>query len=116
IVRPAHQANVVGFGASSESERMPVGSPEPVPLGTSPSLTVDEAALASVPPIHGATHLRGEVPRGAHRVRLVCLLWRARLRISPRLASVELPGDDLVDDRGEVAVWDVLAHERAESL
>jgi hypothetical protein len=61
-VWPAHQTDVVPIRAAAETERIPMVVLESVPLRTSPSLRVHEAALASVAAIDETASLGGKIP------------------------------------------------------
>jgi hypothetical protein len=60
-VAAAHQADVVAFSPSPQTEGMPMVVFEAVSLRASPSLGIDEAALASVASIDEAANVEGKV-------------------------------------------------------
>ena len=117
VVGGAHQADVAGAVVSSHAEGMAVVELQPVPLAAAPPLLVDEAAAVLVAladrPAHGG---RDVARRGC------CVGLRERLSGSgglgeaPGFEPLERLGDREFDDRAEVAVSDLRAHESLEPL
>jgi hypothetical protein len=114
---PAHQANVVGVVAASEREGMSVVILEAVTLGASAAVGVHEAASTSVAPVDGTPNRSGNMPGGRVRTaRGRVLPKRARPAESSGLQPLELFGDGLLDDRGEIAVRHFRAQECPKAL
>jgi hypothetical protein len=102
---------------TAESERVPVVELEPLARRASSPLFVHVAASASVPLVHRSLH-RGRDP--ARRGGGLALRERLSRRLGPGEAAgfepLELLGDGLLDDRGQVAVGHRGAHEGAQPL
>jgi hypothetical protein len=117
VVGPAHQANVVGVVAASEREGMTVVIFEVVTLGASSAVGVHEAASTSVAPVDGTPHRGRNMPGGRVGTAPAGVLpGRARPTESSGLQSLELLGDGLFDDRGEIAVRHFRAQECPKAL
>ena len=90
---------------------------EPVARGAPSPLLVDVAASASVPLVNGAPHRGRDVARGGRGVDSPRALPRGlRPARSAGFEPLELLGDGLLDDRGQVAVGHRGAHEGLEPL
>jgi hypothetical protein len=116
-VGPAHQPERPDVVATPEPERHPVVELEAGPLGTPPARGVPVAALPAVSGVNGTPHRRRDVARHRRRPRVgERLSRRLHPRETPRLQPLDLLGDGLFDDRGQVPVGDRGAHERSQAL
>jgi hypothetical protein len=117
VVGPAHQADVVQIVAASEPEGMPVVVLEALALGASPAAGVHEAASTSVAPMDGTPNRGRNVPGPWVRAYPGRVLpRRARPTESSGLQPLELLGDRLLDDRGEIALRHFRAQECPKTL
>ena len=115
VVAPTHQGDV-GDRVVTAAERVPVVELEPLARRASSPLFVLVAASASVPLVHGSLHRGRDLARRggglALRERLPRRLGPGE---TPGFEPLELLGDGLLDDRGQVAVGHRGAHEGPQS-
>jgi len=112
VVLDAHQPDVLGAVVSAQAEGVKVVVLEAVLLLAPPPRRVDVTALASVALAHRPADGRGDAPRGGRRVgRREALAGPRRRGETAGLEPLQLLGDGRFDDRAEIPVGDLRAHE-----
>ena len=112
---PDTARRVVRGVGPAQRERVPVVEFEPVACGASATLLVDVAAPSTVPLVDGPPDRGREMARGGRHIALrEPLAWSLRPGEAAGFEPLELLGDGLVDDPGQVAVGHRGAHERLE--
>jgi hypothetical protein len=112
IVLGAHQADVVGAVVSAQAEGVNVVVLEVVSRLAPPPRRVDVTASASVSLVYGPANRCGNAPRGGRRVgRRQVLAGPRRRSEAAGLEPFQLLGDGRLDDRAEIPVGDLRAHE-----
>jgi hypothetical protein len=114
IVLGAHQAEVVGAVVSAQAEGVNVVVLEVVSRLAPPPRRVDVAASPSVSLVDGPANRCGNAPRGGRRVgRRQVLAGPRRRSEAAGLEPLQLFRDGRFDDRTEIPVGDLRAHELA---
>jgi hypothetical protein len=117
IVHPAHERQVQHGVVTAIAERVAVVELEPLASGAPPALLVHVSASTLVALVHGALDRRRDLARPRRGVGLgEGLPGSAGSAKPPGFEPLQLLGDRVLDDQGQIAVGHRGAHQGSETL